>query len=191
MEQEPGLDPDRPLLSVPLASLKAEVGRLEKHLLDMPPDGFQTLHEQVELNLVAARRELQARRPEGAMLDQAIARQRQAQKAKTMAETHLQETREALSRADVALQQATEADTLATQEIQRVRALILMLAGLYGFLHSAGLSYEQIAQAGTILGAVVPPAPPPPASNIQGLCRCSIRHNSLRLDHFRILLLNF
>ena len=36
MEQEVGMDPERPLLNVPLASLKSEIGRLEKHLLDMP-----------------------------------------------------------------------------------------------------------------------------------------------------------
>ena len=43
-----------------------------------------------------------------------------------------------------------------------VAATPQMLAGLYSFLHSTGLTYDQVAQVGTILGACVPPAPPAP-----------------------------
>ena len=178
MEQET-VAPDRPLINVSITNLKAEIGRLEKHLLDMPAEGFQSLRDQAEISLMAAKRELQARKPEGATLDQAIAHQRQASKARTLAEAHVQDMKDGLSRAEVALQQAVEAETQATQEVQRVRSLISkhepgsevrmsapptvpsnVLVGLYQFLQTTGLSYTQLAQVGTLLGATVPPTPP-------------------------------
>ena len=172
---------DRPLLNVPLAALKAEISRLEKHLLDMPSEGFQGLHDQTEVSLMAAKREMQARKPEGATLDQAIARQRQTNKAHTVAEAHVRDLKESLQRAEAALQQAVEQENQATQEVQRVRSLIserengseirmptpttvpsTVLAGLYQYLQTTGLDYQQMAQVATLLGAAVPPTPPPP-----------------------------
>ena len=167
---------------------------LEKHLLDMLAEGFQNLRDQVEQSLTAAKRELQARRPEGATLDQAIARQRQASKARSVAETHVQDTTEALKRAEHALQVAIEAEQSATQEVQRVRTLIAeaeppgelkppslatvppqALSGLFQFLQLAGLNAQQLANVGHILGATMPPLPagapaqetPPPQAQLQ------------------------
>ena len=51
---------------------------------------------------MSAKRELQARKPEGATLDQAIARQRQAHKARTLAEDNVQDMKDGLSRAEMA-----------------------------------------------------------------------------------------
>ena len=178
MEQDPPA-PERPLLNVPLATLRAEIARLEKHLLDMPSEGFQGLRDQTELSLMAAKKELQARKPKGATLDQAIARQRQANKARTVAESHVQDLKDSLSRAETALSQAIEQEHQANQEVQRVRSLIsehdpgseirmptpcnvssAVLVGLYQFLQTAGLDYQQMAQVATVLGATAPPTPP-------------------------------
>ena len=73
---------------------------------------------------ICQKRDPKSSRPEGATLDQAIGRQRQAVKARALAETHLKDTREALLRAEAAVQHATEAEQAATQEVQRIRLLI-------------------------------------------------------------------
>ena len=76
---------------------------------------------------------------------------------------------------------STEQDNQATQEVQRVRSLIsehengseicmpspstvpsAVLVGLYQFLQTTGLDYQQMAHVAALLGAAVPPTPPPP-----------------------------
>ena len=91
MELEAGRT-DRPLLHVPLAMVgDSPIGNLSigEHVLEMPAEGFQSLREKAELGLDSAKKEIQARRPEGATLDQATARQRQVAKVRALTETHL------------------------------------------------------------------------------------------------------
>ena len=113
---------DRPLLQVPLGQLKTEIARLQKHLLEMPADGFQSLRDLTEQSLASAKKELQARKPEGANLDRAIAKQRQTTKARTLAKSQIHDCQAAVQRVD--LQQAINADAAASQEVQKMRALI-------------------------------------------------------------------
>ena len=181
MEVETGPGQERPLLQLPVTQLKAEIARLERHLLDMPVDGFQTLRDATEQSLMAAKAELQARKPEGASLDKAIARQRQAAKARLLAEEQVQDCHAALDRAHKALQQAQEGEQAANQEVHKMRALIAdaettpelktphfppmgqqTLHALCRFLQQVGLNQEQLAQVGGLLGQHVPDVPPPP-----------------------------
>ena len=71
---------------------------------------------------MAAKQEPQARKPEGATLDKAIARQHQTAKGKTLAEQHAAECKGAPLWADVALQLAVEADQTANAEVFKMRA---------------------------------------------------------------------
>ena len=181
MDFEGSSTTERPLIQVPLAQLKTEISRLEKHLLDMPAEGFQALRDITESSLMTAKRELQARKPEGASLDKAIARQRQTAKAKLLAEEQVQDCRAALERAEKALAQANEADQLANQDVQKMRALIAeaeppadirsvptpavdqsTLQTLCRFLQQAGLTPEQLTKVGDMFGQNVPCVPPPP-----------------------------
>ena len=78
----------------------------------MPADGFQALRDITKQSLVAAKTELQARKPEGVTLDRAVARQRQTAKAKLLAESQVQGCRAPLERSEKALQHANEAAKL-------------------------------------------------------------------------------
>ena len=198
---------DRPLVQIPAAQLKSEISRLEKHLLEMPADGFQALRDITEQSLMTAKRELQARKPEGASLDKAIARQRQAAKAKQLAEEQVKDCQAALDRADKALQLANEADQVATQEVQKMRALIAdsehsaeqrpiatpaigkqTAQNLCTFLQHAGLTSEQLLHVNNLLGqqlpAVPPPPPPvPPADRTPGLATQLLSPDGKPLRH--------
>ena len=181
MEVETNPGQDRPLLHLPVTQLKSEIARLERHLLDMPVDGFQALRDATEQSLTAVKAELQARKPEGASLDKAIARQRQAAKARQLAEDQVQESQAALDRAHKALHLAHEGEQAANQEVQKMRTLIAeaettpelkppqlpsmgqqTLQALCGFLQQAGLTPDQMAQVGNLLGQPVAQPPPPP-----------------------------
>ena len=122
IDVEVGASNDRPFLQVPLAQLKTEISRLEKHFLDMPVEGFQALRDVTEASLMTAKRELQARKPEGASLDKTIARQRQTAKAKLLTEEQVRDCRAALERAEKALLQASDADQIANQDVQKMGA---------------------------------------------------------------------
>ena len=162
MEVETSPGQERPLLHLPVAQLKSEIARLERHLLDMPVEGFQALRD----SLMAVKAELQARKPEGASLDKAIARQRQASKARQLAEEQVQESQAALERAHKALQIAQEGEQAANQEVQKMRTMIADAETT----PEPKLTHEQLAQVGNLIGqpvAQVPPPPPMPAPQVQ------------------------
>ena len=68
--------------NLPLSQLRQEKLKLEKHILDLPEDGFANLREQLELTLAATIKEIQQRRPAGQSLDQALSRHKAATKAR-------------------------------------------------------------------------------------------------------------
>ena len=97
-------DTDRPMQHLPLSQLRQEKLKLEKHILELPNDGFANLREQLELTLSATIREIDQRKPAGQSLDQALSRHKAAAKAKAAAEEHLQQAEAAEARAQQALQ---------------------------------------------------------------------------------------
>ena len=107
---------DRPFQALSLPLFQAEKLKLEKHILDLPDEGFGPLREQLEQPLAAATREIGLRRTAGQTLDQALARHKAACRAKTLAEEHLQQAEQSLARAQESLQQATEAEAQAAQK---------------------------------------------------------------------------
>ena len=169
--------PERPMQSLTLAQLKAEKLKLERHILELPNDGFVALREQLEESLVATTREIQCRKPAGQTLDQALARHKMAIRAKTAAEEHLAQAEASLLRAKTALQQATENETMASQEVTRVKAAIAeedgpdnskatvppeIMGAVYQILQNAGLHASQLAAVARTLGSPLPPCPPTP-----------------------------
>ena len=101
---------------VPISQLKQEKLKLQKHILELPEDGFAALREQLELTLAATVKEIQQRRPAGQSLDQALSRHKAATKARAAAEDHLKQAEEAVVRAQHALQTARDAETPLAQE---------------------------------------------------------------------------
>ena len=179
--EQPGTE--RPMQHVPISQLKQEKLKLEKHILEVPEDGFAALREQLELTLAATVKEIQQRRPAGQSLDQALSRHKAATKARAAAEDHLKQAEEAVVRAQHALQTAKDAETQLAQEVSRVRNSIAedeggdllkcptipahMVAGIYQVLHTAGLHPTHLAAVANVIGSPVPPLPqaasPPPA----------------------------
>ena len=169
----------RPLEHLTVAQLKTEIGRLEKHLLDLPPEAFQPLRDSLEEHLQLCKAEIQAKRPpgQGQTLDKAIARQRQTARARQNAEEQVLHCQQALTAAQQTLAQATKAEEAATAEVTRVRqqitetdvpdpqtAVSCDLASRVGHLmQEAGHTASQVLQVISALGhAKVTPAPPPP-----------------------------
>ena len=151
MDVEGGPGVERPLLQVPAAQLKIEIPRLERHL------------------------------PEGASLDKAIARQREAAKAKLLAEEQVQDCQAALKRAEKALQLENQADQPTrkcrkwehSSHTHRAPYRDMACSGPPDmgvqtvhnpgrFLQQAGLTQEQLLQVGNMIGQPVPGVPPPP-----------------------------
>ena len=169
-------DTDRPLQHLPLAQLRQEKLKLEKHILELPNDGFSNLREQLELTLSATVREINQRKPAGQSLDQALSRHKAAVKAKAAAEEHLHQAEAAVARAQQALQNARDTEAQTAQDVSRVRASIAdedgcelirtpqvpapVISGVFQILQNAGLSPTQLAAVAQVTGSPLPPAPP-------------------------------
>ena len=171
--------PERPMQSLSLAQLKAEKMKLERHILELPNEGFTALREQLEESLGATTREIQCRKPAGQTLDQALARHKTAVRAKAAAEEHLAQAEASLIRAKAALQQAADHETYAAQEVTRVKAAITeedstdngktlvppdVMNTVYHMLQQAGLQASQLVAVARTLGSPLPPSPPAPAA---------------------------
>ena len=65
------------LHSLTTTQLRQEISRMERHLQELPGEVFSSLRVSIEQSLQQAKDELVARRPEGQLLDQAIARHKQ------------------------------------------------------------------------------------------------------------------
>ena len=166
---------DRPLQQLSAQQLKLEIARLERHILEMPQDGYGPLRDALEDNLAITKAELLARKPEGQALDQAVAKHKQAIKARQVAEANLEKARQSLQLATTALEQTTSAEELAAQEVQKQRAAISefdplpaaspalpspTVVGLYQILQQAGLPDNHLKAVADLLGTRLPPAPP-------------------------------
>ena len=115
---------ERPMQHLQLAQLRQEKLKLEKHILDLPHEGFAALREQLEATLAATVKEMQHRKPAGQSLDHALSRHKAAIKARALAEDHLKQAEEAVGRAQQALQTARETEQQLAQEVSKVRASI-------------------------------------------------------------------
>ena len=177
---------DRPMQHVPLAQLRQEKLKLEKHILELPNDGFAALREQLEATLTATTKEIQQRKPAGQSLDQALARHKAATRARAIAEEHLQQSEDALTRAKQALQTARDHELQTGQDVAKVRALIAeddggeaskaapvppnVMHRIYQILQVAGLDSTHLAAVADVMGSPMPPPPPaPPQSQPAGL----------------------
>ena len=134
-----------------------------------------------EQSLSATNLEIRTRKSAGQTLDQAIAKQRTATRAKLMSEEQVQEAKDALILAERALETATEAESAATAETARVRASIAeaeespepapsvavsspILMEVYAVLQNAGVQFDALAQVARLLGGTVPLTPPLPTT---------------------------
>ena len=100
---------ERPMQHLPLSQLRQEKLKLEKHILELPVEGFYNLRDQLEITLAMTVKEIQQRKPAGQSLDQALSRHKAAVRARSAAEEHLKQAEEAVNRAQQALQTAKEA----------------------------------------------------------------------------------
>ena len=176
--------PARPLQSLPLTSLKTEIQRLEKYLLDLPAEAFHSLRGQLETNLAQCKLELRLRLPQGQTLDQAQARLRQTPKARLAATEELDQARQTVVAAEATLQQAVQAEEQTQLELNRVKALIsdadapretappplspATVAAVYMSLQQAGWSQttlDNLARSLQPSAAPAPALPPGPASS--------------------------
>ena len=170
------LAPDSGLHNLTTTQLRQEISRMDKHLQDLPSEVFSSLRLSIEQNLQQAREELVSRRPEGQLLDQAIAKHKQSLRARQLAETRQKQALEDLRLAETSLEQATLAEESAQLEVARLRQQISdaeavpavnpglpasTLTALFGLLQQAGLPLEQLTQVAKVVGA--PPPPPPPS----------------------------
>ena len=159
--------------------LRAELNRLEGVLQSWSPTSLPSLRKQLEEAQQAVKKELASRRSPGKTLDQAETRHRQTQKATQMAESALKQAKEAVSIAQDAVLKARDNEAQALQDLNRLRAMIAdplpepqatprmdippqVLAGVYAVLQHAGLQPEYLHKVGGLLGAPMPPTPPPP-----------------------------
>ena len=115
---------ERPLQLLIAAQLRQEIVRLEKHILDLPQEGYGSLRDTLEDNLSATRTELLARQPSGQALDQAVARHKQAAKTLQIAEQSLSKEKESLHLAEVAYEQTKQAEETAAREVIKQRSAI-------------------------------------------------------------------
>ena len=173
---------ERPMQHLPLSQLRQEKLKLEKHILELPVEGFSNLRDQLEITLAMTVKEIKQRKPAGQSLDQALSRHKAAVRARSAVEEHLKQAEEAVTRAQQALQTAKEAELQMAQEVSKVRNSIAedegcelikgptipsnIVAGIYQILHSAGLHPTHLAAIANVMGS---PAPPPPAAAGQPL----------------------
>ena len=175
----PGHVQERPLQQLSLQHLRQQITRLERHILELPQEGYGALRDSLEESLAATRAEVVARKPEGQALDQAIARHKQAAKAKQVAEQNLAKARETLRIATEAYDQTCAAEDAAAQEVQKQRSAISdfdppapspallptpTMVGLYQILQQAGISEPHLREVAALLGTQIPPRPPPPVA---------------------------
>ena len=168
---------DSALANLTTTQLRQEISRMDRHLQELPSDVFSSLRLSIEQSLQQAREELVSRRPEGQLLDQAIARHKHSLRARQLAETRQKQALEDLRLAETSLEQATSAEESAQLEVARLRQQIsdaeaapavnpglpaATLTALSGLLQQAGLPLDQLAQVAKVVGA--PPPPPPPSA---------------------------
>ena len=168
---------DSALHNLTTTQLRQEISRMDRHLQELPSDVFSSLRLSIEQSLQQAREELVSRRPEGQLLDQAIARHKQSLRARQLAETRQKQALEDLRLAETSLEQAAAAEESAQLEVARLRQQIsdaeaapavnpglpaATLTALFGLLQQAGLPLDQLAQVAKVVGA--PPPPPPPSA---------------------------
>ena len=176
---QPSPNQERPLQQLGLQQLRQQITRLERHILELPQEGYGHLRDSLEDSLAATRAELMARKPEGQALDQAIAKHKQATKAKQIAEQNLEQAKESLRLATTAYEQTKLAEEAAAQEVQKQRSAISdfeptqppatmlpapTMVGLYQILHQAGLGDDHLRAVASLLGTQLPPRPPAPAT---------------------------
>ena len=122
------MDEDEPmgaLATLTTPQLKAEIAKLEKFLLDLDAsDGFATLREHTEASLTQCRNLLASKRMPGQQLDQSLAKLKACSQAKELAAKHVEALRLDLHNAELALEQAEQAETVAQKEVQRIRAQV-------------------------------------------------------------------
>ena len=187
VEGPPAVSATRPLEHLSEQQVRAEIVRLERHLLELTADAFHGLRDQLEASLSQCRGELQAKLSNGQTLDQASSKLRLAQKTKTAAAEHLQKVKAMLASAETALQQAEQQEEQARQTLTQIHARIGQavesppkttpslapqeVAGLCARLRQAGLQdlpWERIQAAlmsadttitGPALAALSAPAP--------------------------------
>ena len=168
---------ERPLQGLSAQQLRQEIARLERHILDLPQDGYGPLRDALEDNLAQTRAELLARKPEGQALDQAVAKHKHAQRALQLATQNRDQARESLRLAEAAFQQTKLTEEAAAQEVQKQRSAISdyealapplrsvpseKLVGLYQILQQAGVQDRHLQEVATLFGTSLPPQPPPP-----------------------------
>ena len=149
--------PDRPLQSISLAQLKAEKLKIEKHILDLPNEGFGLLREHLKQSFAATTKEIELRKPAGQTLDQALAEHKATIRTKVIAEKHLVQAEHALLRAQKSLQQAAEdgAEPVKTQP-----GVANVMATVHQTLQTAGFQHSHLSGVAQVLGAPLPPPPP-------------------------------
>ena len=111
---------DSALHNLTTTQLRQEISRMDKHLQELPSEVFSSLRLSIEQSLQQAREELVSRRPEGQLLDQAIARHKQSLKARQLAETRQKQALEDLRLAETSLEQAAAAEESAQLEVARL-----------------------------------------------------------------------
>ena len=179
---QPGAQGERPLQQLSVSQLRMEITRLERHILDLPQEGYVALRDALETSLHATKTELMARKPEGQALDQAVARHKQAVKARQLAQTRLEQALGGVRLATEAVESTKMAEKVAAQEVTKQRSAISeydhpiagptvptsTVVGLYRILQHAQLPEEHLRQVADLLGTRLPPAPPaatmPPAT---------------------------
>ena len=87
---------ERPLEHLSVPQIKAEIARLERHLLDLAADAFHGLRDSLEQNLALCRNELKGKQSPGQTLDQATSKLRIAQKARQAAQEQVTTTTQML-----------------------------------------------------------------------------------------------